>query len=194
MLDPPSGVRDCMYAPHVWAGEWKAWLEWATFCLWQGPCCQGRGSGGQVRTVLEHLWAGGNSVDWFICQNFMFLLVTVDKTSGVVLDTWNNWWQLLKACKLVVFHFVSFYYWQGCRMVEMLCEEHDRYAAGSQFITHTIGRWATGYLSGTISPIKCIFWCLFNMSICLLSHCNIHTSSVFLYKKIISIYLLESKS
>jgi len=25
-------------------------------------------------------------------------------------------------------------------MVEMSCAEHDRYAAGSQFITHTIGR------------------------------------------------------
>ena len=25
-------------------------------------------------------------------------------------------------------------------MVEMACEEHDRIAAGSQFITHTIGR------------------------------------------------------
>ncbi|PKA47207.1 Arogenate dehydrogenase 2, chloroplastic [Apostasia shenzhenica] len=29
---------------------------------------------------------------------------------------------------------------EGCRMVEMSCEEHDRHAAGSQFITHTIGR------------------------------------------------------
>ena len=28
----------------------------------------------------------------------------------------------------------------GCRMVEMSCEEHDRYAAGSQFLTHTVGR------------------------------------------------------
>jgi len=25
-------------------------------------------------------------------------------------------------------------------MEEMSCEEHDRHAAGSQFITHTIGR------------------------------------------------------
>ncbi|XP_058103364.1 arogenate dehydrogenase 2, chloroplastic-like [Magnolia sinica] len=29
---------------------------------------------------------------------------------------------------------------EGCLMVEMSCEEHDRHAAGSQFITHTIGR------------------------------------------------------
>lgn len=29
---------------------------------------------------------------------------------------------------------------QGCRMVEMTCEEHDRHAAGSQFITHFTGR------------------------------------------------------
>lgn len=29
---------------------------------------------------------------------------------------------------------------EGCRMMEMSCAEHDRYAAGSQFITHTMGR------------------------------------------------------
>ncbi|XP_027330531.1 arogenate dehydrogenase 1, chloroplastic isoform X2 [Abrus precatorius] len=29
---------------------------------------------------------------------------------------------------------------EGCRMVEMSCADHDRFAAGSQFITHTVGR------------------------------------------------------
>ncbi|CAA6654688.1 unnamed protein product [Spirodela intermedia] len=29
---------------------------------------------------------------------------------------------------------------RGCRMVEMPCEEHDRMAARSQFLTHTVGR------------------------------------------------------
>eukprot|EP00192_Tetraselmis_astigmatica_P010924 CAMPEP_0117655248 /NCGR_PEP_ID=MMETSP0804-20121206/4180_1 /TAXON_ID=1074897 /ORGANISM="Tetraselmis astigmatica, Strain CCMP880" /LENGTH=344 /DNA_ID=CAMNT_0005461591 /DNA_START=48 /DNA_END=1082 /DNA_ORIENTATION=+ len=29
---------------------------------------------------------------------------------------------------------------EGCRMVEMTCEEHDRQAASTQFITHTVGR------------------------------------------------------
>ncbi|GAV85797.1 PDH domain-containing protein, partial [Cephalotus follicularis] len=29
---------------------------------------------------------------------------------------------------------------EGCRMVEMSCSEHDKYAAGSQFVTHTMGR------------------------------------------------------
>ncbi|XP_012573499.1 arogenate dehydrogenase 1, chloroplastic-like [Cicer arietinum] len=29
---------------------------------------------------------------------------------------------------------------EGCRMVEMSCSDHDKYAAGSQFITHTVGR------------------------------------------------------
>lgn len=29
---------------------------------------------------------------------------------------------------------------EGCRMVEMSCAEHDRFAAGTQFITHTVGR------------------------------------------------------
>eukprot|EP00854_Cymbomonas_tetramitiformis_P030542 gene30542-38194_t len=29
---------------------------------------------------------------------------------------------------------------KGCKMVEMTSEEHDRIAASSQFITHTVGR------------------------------------------------------
>ncbi|XP_057998334.1 arogenate dehydrogenase 1, chloroplastic isoform X4 [Hevea brasiliensis] len=29
---------------------------------------------------------------------------------------------------------------KGCRMLEMSCEEHDKMAARSQFLTHTIGR------------------------------------------------------
>ncbi|KAE8689051.1 Arogenate dehydrogenase 1 [Hibiscus syriacus] len=29
---------------------------------------------------------------------------------------------------------------EGCKMVEMSCQEHDKFAAGSQFMTHTVGR------------------------------------------------------
>ncbi|KAM0919665.1 hypothetical protein ACQ4PT_008041 [Festuca glaucescens] len=36
--------------------------------------------------------------------------------------------------------FLSIFEREGCRMEEMSCAEHDRHAAGSQFITHTIGR------------------------------------------------------
>lgn len=36
--------------------------------------------------------------------------------------------------------FLSIFEREGCRMVEMSCADHDRYAAGSQFITHTVGR------------------------------------------------------
>ncbi|KAF9601326.1 hypothetical protein IFM89_018754 [Coptis chinensis] len=36
--------------------------------------------------------------------------------------------------------FLNIFQDQGCRMVEMSCEEHDQYAAESQFITHTIAR------------------------------------------------------
>lgn len=36
--------------------------------------------------------------------------------------------------------FLEFWRSQGCRMVEMTCEEHDRQAASTQFITHTVGR------------------------------------------------------
>ncbi|KQK18154.1 arogenate dehydrogenase 2, chloroplastic [Brachypodium distachyon] len=36
--------------------------------------------------------------------------------------------------------FLSIFEGEGCRMVEMSCAEHDRHAAASQFITHTIGR------------------------------------------------------
>ena len=31
---------------------------------------------------------------------------------------------------------------EGCAMVRMSCEEHDRLAAGSQFVTHLTGRLA----------------------------------------------------
>lgn len=36
--------------------------------------------------------------------------------------------------------FLDIFSKEGCRMVEMSCAEHDWHAAGSQFITHTIGR------------------------------------------------------
>lgn len=36
--------------------------------------------------------------------------------------------------------FLDIFAQEGCRMVEMSCEEHDKHAAGSQFITHTMGR------------------------------------------------------
>jgi arogenate dehydrogenase (NADP+) len=37
--------------------------------------------------------------------------------------------------------FVDFFREEGCRMVEMTCEEHDRDAASTQFITHSVGRY-----------------------------------------------------
>jgi arogenate dehydrogenase (NADP+) len=36
--------------------------------------------------------------------------------------------------------FLQFFEKEGCRMVEMTCEEHDQMAASTQFITHTVGR------------------------------------------------------
>ncbi|TYH65574.1 hypothetical protein ES332_D06G065100v1 [Gossypium tomentosum] len=36
--------------------------------------------------------------------------------------------------------FLDIFAREGCRMVEMTCAEHDWHAAGSQFITHTMGR------------------------------------------------------
>ena len=35
---------------------------------------------------------------------------------------------------------LQFFANEGCTMVEMACEEHDRHAASTQFITHTVGR------------------------------------------------------
>ncbi|XP_023732037.1 arogenate dehydrogenase 1, chloroplastic [Lactuca sativa] len=36
--------------------------------------------------------------------------------------------------------FLAIFENEGCKMLEMSCEEHDRLAAQSQFLTHTIGR------------------------------------------------------
>lgn len=49
--------------------------------------------------------------------------------------------------------FLSIFEREGCRMVEMSCAEHDKYAAGSQFITHTVGR-VLGMLKLESTPIN----------------------------------------
>ncbi|KAG0593324.1 hypothetical protein KC19_1G321400 [Ceratodon purpureus] len=49
--------------------------------------------------------------------------------------------------------FLDIFVSEGCRMVEMKCAEHDRYAAGSQFITHTVGR-VLGKLGLESTPIN----------------------------------------
>lgn len=36
--------------------------------------------------------------------------------------------------------FLSIWEAERCRMVEMSCELHDKYAANTQFITHLVGR------------------------------------------------------
>ncbi|VVU94284.1 Aminotransferase class I and II [seawater metagenome] len=36
--------------------------------------------------------------------------------------------------------FIDFFKSQGCKMINMTCEEHDNYSANSQFITHLTGR------------------------------------------------------
>ncbi|PIN00970.1 Arogenate dehydrogenase (NADP(+)) [Handroanthus impetiginosus] len=36
--------------------------------------------------------------------------------------------------------FLQIFATEGCKMIEMTCEEHDRLSARSQFLTHTIGR------------------------------------------------------
>lgn len=41
--------------------------------------------------------------------------------------------------------FLNIFAKEGCRMVEMSCAEHDKYAAGSQFVTHTMGRVLEGF-------------------------------------------------
>ncbi|CAA6670419.1 unnamed protein product [Spirodela intermedia] len=36
--------------------------------------------------------------------------------------------------------FLEIFAGEGCRMVQMSCKDHDRYAAETQFVTHTVGR------------------------------------------------------
>ena len=49
--------------------------------------------------------------------------------------------------------FLNVFAREGCEMVEMSCAEHDKHAAGSQFITHTVGR-VLGMLSLKSTPIN----------------------------------------
>lgn len=62
----------------------------------------------------------------FETEVFIFLLILI---WFVILTT--DW---LECC------------YQGCNMVEMTCEEHDKLAAKSQFLTHTIGRYLFFFL------------------------------------------------
>jgi len=57
--------------------------------------------------------------------NFMYERVRIGKSA-----------EREKRCDI----FVDIFRKEGCKMVEMTCEEHDRDAASSQFITHTVGR------------------------------------------------------
>ncbi|XP_057855873.1 arogenate dehydrogenase 2, chloroplastic [Cryptomeria japonica] len=49
--------------------------------------------------------------------------------------------------------FLNIFAKEGCRMVEMSCAEHDRHAAETQFITHTVGRML-GNLNLESTPIN----------------------------------------
>ncbi|GKV28227.1 hypothetical protein SLEP1_g37308 [Rubroshorea leprosula] len=42
--------------------------------------------------------------------------------------------------EIICSSFLHIFQSEGCRMVEMSCEEHDKVAANSQFLTHIIGR------------------------------------------------------
>ncbi|KAI8464533.1 MAG: hypothetical protein J3K34DRAFT_440097 [Monoraphidium minutum] len=57
--------------------------------------------------------------------NFMYEVVRVGRDAGRLARVEN---------------FLRFFRSEGCRMVEMSCEEHDRQAASTQFVTHTVGR------------------------------------------------------
>ncbi|XP_042477112.1 arogenate dehydrogenase 2, chloroplastic-like [Macadamia integrifolia] len=50
-------------------------------------------------------------------------------------------------------HFLDVFAQEGCRLVEMSCAEHDRHAAGTQFITHFIGR-TLGKIDLDLTPIN----------------------------------------
>lgn len=49
--------------------------------------------------------------------------------------------------------FLCIFEQEGCEMIEMSCEKHDEHAAGSQFITHTVGRML-GKLGLQSTPIN----------------------------------------
>ncbi|QHO08817.1 hypothetical protein HN51_067406 [Arachis hypogaea] len=57
--------------------------------------------------------------------------------------------------------FLNAFVREGCGMVEMSCEDHDRYAASSQLITHTVGRILEGLmLESTLR--KEIYYAVYN--------------------------------
>ena len=64
--------------------------------------------------------------------------------SASSINGWNNknfvfWKKEIKKSNLIDI-FLDFWKYQGCNMIEMSPEEHDRLTANSQFLTHFIGR------------------------------------------------------
>ncbi|KAI7744360.1 hypothetical protein M8C21_013813 [Ambrosia artemisiifolia] len=59
-------------------------------------------------------------------------------------DGWNGLNFMYERVRVrdedVCSRFLNIFESEGCKMIEMTCEEHDRLAAQSQFVTHTIGR------------------------------------------------------
>jgi hypothetical protein len=65
-------------------------------------------------------------------QHALFAVHCLLHSLYCIFDYWYSSTRGLTAC--AVLHLLS------CRMVEMTCEEHDRQAASTQFVTHTVGR------------------------------------------------------
>ncbi|KAK7320569.1 hypothetical protein VNO77_30176 [Canavalia gladiata] len=59
-------------------------------------------------------------------------------------DGWNDLTFVYDKVRIrdeaICSNFLHIFASEGCRMLQMSCEEHDKVAAKSQFITHTIGR------------------------------------------------------
>eukprot|EP00276_Gloeochaete_wittrockiana_P015131 CAMPEP_0184341064 /NCGR_PEP_ID=MMETSP1089-20130417/9699_1 /TAXON_ID=38269 ORGANISM="Gloeochaete wittrockiana, Strain SAG46.84" /NCGR_SAMPLE_ID=MMETSP1089 /ASSEMBLY_ACC=CAM_ASM_000445 /LENGTH=256 /DNA_ID=CAMNT_0026669177 /DNA_START=126 /DNA_END=892 /DNA_ORIENTATION=+ len=59
-------------------------------------------------------------------------------------DSWNGLPMVFERVRIsyppLCDAFLRIFEGEGCKMVPMTCEEHDRFAASSQFITHTVGR------------------------------------------------------
>ena len=65
------------------------------------------------------------------------------KSSGLA-NSWNNknfvfWKEKINNNELLN-RFISFWEYQGCNMIEMSPQEHDKLTANSQFLTHFLGR------------------------------------------------------
>ena len=82
--------------------------------------------------------------EYFPENNILLTHPMFGPDSANTVNGWNNknfvYWEIIRDEDFFIDKFLDFWKFQGCNMIEMSPDEHDKLTANSQFLTHFIGR------------------------------------------------------